>query len=139
MKYQFLLIISVIVLVGILYLIYQSKDAAYQEVRIEELDKEIQDTINQIDEPNIYFIYDGKTIVLFSNLGKSGMYTFPSAEIYHKRDLLTVNIKSSMAHNDQFIKDTLLAKINMNKLPKEIKASYEGKPIHYKVIKLVNE
>jgi hypothetical protein len=65
---------------------------------IEELDKDIQNTINQIKEPNIYFILKDSTIILFSNLGLSGFYTNPSAVIKKNDNKLIVNIRATVVH-----------------------------------------
>jgi hypothetical protein len=135
MKARLSVILLLIISLSILVITLKSEDIIYEQVKVEELDIDIQNVIKQINEQNIYFIIKDSIIILYSNLGKSGMYTYPSAIIKKKGDKLTVNIKSNMATDDEFVKEELFVRIYMNRLPKEINASFLGKQImDYKII-----
>ncbi|MDF2651148.1 MAG: hypothetical protein K0Q73_6953 [Paenibacillus sp.] len=136
MKAKLFIIFLVIVAVPILVWILMPGQIKYEEVKLEELDKTVQNAIEQLSEPNVYFIMKDSIVVLYSNLGKSGMYTYPTAEVVKKRDQLTVKIKSNMAVNDPFVKEVLIAKMSMQRLPDQIEAFYEGQKTNHKIINL---
>lgn len=138
MKYKILIIFTVVLIACIAIIItIKSEDIEFDEVRVEELDKDIQDTIKQIKEQKTYFIIKDKTIVLYSNLSKSGLYTYPYAEIIQKKSKLIVNIKSHMAADEQYIKEILIVRIkNIKQLPKEFETTFLDQKTDYKIIDL---
>jgi hypothetical protein len=134
MRIRLIFICLVIVSLSILGFALKSDDLKYEPVEMEKLDIDIQSTIKQIREPNIYIIQKDSTIILFSNLGLSGFYTNPSAVIKKKDNKLIVNISSNGSASG---KDLLLLRIYSNSLPKEIDAAFDGKIINnYKMINL---
>lgn len=139
-KYKFLILFAALLLVSIsIFILVKSDEIGFNVVKIkmEELDKEIQDTIEQINEQNTFFIIKDKTIVVYSNLGKSGLYTYPYAEIKQERGKLVVNIKSHMAADQQYGKEILLVKItNIKKFPDDYETSFLGKKTSYRIIDL---
>jgi hypothetical protein len=133
-RLRLIIICLVIVSLSILGFALKSDDLKYEPVEMEKLDKDIQSTIKQIREPNIYIIQKDSTIILFSNLGLSGFYTNPSAVIKKKDNKLIVNIRSNGSPSG---KDLLLLRIYTKSLPKEIEATFDGKIINnYKMINL---
>jgi hypothetical protein len=138
MKVRFTIILMLFIGLATLIFTLQSDDVDFDQVKIEDLDKDIQNAIKQIKEYNIYFITKNRTIILYSNLGKSGMYTYPYADIKKKGDKLIVNVKSNMAANDQFVKEILVVRINIKQLPQEIETTFLDKKINYSIINLNN-
>lgn len=137
MKVRVIIITSLLIMLSVIIFTFQSsKKALFEQIEIEDLDKEFQHTINQIKEQNIYFIARGKTIILYSNLGKSGMYTYPYAEIKMARNKLIVDIKSRDAASEEYIKEILTVRLNIDHLPEEIEASFLDQKINYKVINI---
>jgi hypothetical protein len=134
MRLRLIIISLVIVSFSILAFALKSDDLKYEPVQMEKLDNDIQSTIKQISEPNIYIIQKDSTIILFSNLGLSGFYTNPSAVIKKKDNKLIVNISSNGSASG---KDLLLLRIYTNGLPNEVEPTFDGKIINnYKMINL---
>lgn len=136
MKVKIIMILILLIAITTLIFTLQSEDVDYEQVKIEELDIDFQNAINQINEKNIYFITQGETVILYTNLSKSGLYTYPYAEIKQKRDRLIVNINSHMATNDQFVKEILIARINIKHLPGEIETTFLDEKTNYTIINL---
>ncbi|WP_438449497.1 hypothetical protein [Gorillibacterium sp. sgz5001074] len=135
MKYK-ILILSIAVLIASIsvFIIFKSGDIDFDVVKVEELDKDIQDTIKQINEQNTYFIIKDKTIVVYSNLGKSGLYTYPYVEIKQEDGKLVVNINSHMAADEQYVKEILIVRINnIKKLPDDFGTTFLGQKTDYKI------
>jgi hypothetical protein len=130
------LILMILIAATLLIFTLQSDVVDFDQVKVEDLNKDFQDTIKQIKEQNIYFITKDKTIIFYSNLGKSGMYTYPYAEIIKNNDKLIVNIKSHMATDDQYVKEILIGRINLKTLPKEIETSFLDQKANYRIINL---
>jgi uncharacterized protein YxeA len=134
-----ILIIFIAVLIAFISVLFvvKSRDIDFDVVKVEELDNDFQDTIKQIKEQNTYFIIKDKTIVVYSNLGKSGLYTYPYAEIIQEKNKLTVNIKSHMAADERYVKEILIVRINnIKQLPNEFETTFLDQKTNYKIIDL---
>jgi hypothetical protein len=138
MKVRFTIILMLFIGLATLIITLQLKDVDFDQVKIEDLDDDIQNAIKQIKEQNIYLITKNRTIILYSNLGKSGMYTYPYAEIKRKGDKLIVNIKSKMAADEEFVKEILVVRINIKHLPQEIETTFLDQKTNYRIINLNN-
>lgn len=114
---KILIALCAAVLAVIIFFLTRSSDVAFEPLSLEELDADFQDSIEHIEAPGIYFITKDDTLVLYSNLGKSGLYTYPYAEISQERNKLVVNIKSQFAQTDEMVKENLIGRIDLKKLP----------------------
>ncbi|GEM_PF-5398144 len=144
MKYKMFFIFTlVLITLVVMLLTINSRNVEFEEVRVEELDKDIQLLIEQINKDydrNIFFIIKNKTIIVYSNLSKSGMYTFPYAEIIQRKNKLVVNIKSGFARDVEHDSENVIVKINnYNKLPDEIETTFLDKQTDYEIIDLTLE
>ncbi|SEU19664.1 hypothetical protein [Paenibacillus sp. NFR01] len=106
----------------------------YEQVKVEDLQEEVQDQIAQIKEPNIYLITNDDAVILYSTLGKSGMYTYPQAEIQTKGKKLIVDITSKSNPGPEDTKENLIAKLHLDRLPSEVEASFLGNRVDYERI-----
>lgn len=136
MKAKILIIMISLLVVSIMIFSSPSNDVDFVPVTMEDLNQDFLEVINQIEEQNIYFITKGKTIILYSNMGKSGLYTYPYAEIKQEDNKLIVNVKSHMAASDEYVKEILIASLKIKRLPKEIETTFLGEKTNYEIINL---
>jgi hypothetical protein len=144
MKYKIYIITTLILITFVAILLaINSRKIEFEEVRVEELDKDIQLAIEQINkdyDQNIFFIIKDKTIIVYSNLSKSGMYTYPYAEIIQRKNKLVVNIKSDFTRDVKHDSEIVIVKINnINKLPDEIETTFLDKQTDYEIIDLTKK
>jgi hypothetical protein len=133
------LIISCLVMVILvsLFVVFKQEVLKAQQIHLNELDIDFQNAINQLrTKPNIYLITKGSNIILYSNLQKSGLYTFPYAVLKKDGEKLIIQIESHLTADEDYPKDELIARINLTQLPNQIEASFLGYKTEYKIITL---
>lgn len=135
-KRQALIAILLLMLATIIIYTIQPKEVAFEQLQIEDLDAEIQSAIHQTHEQGIYFFVKDQTIILYSNLSKSGLYTYPYAEITSKSNKLFVKVESELAPSDEMVKENLIGRVDLKKLPEVIEASFLGGKVESKIIRL---
>ena len=136
MKAKILLILVAIVSFAFIFFVMQSDDVDFKPMTIEELNPDIQNAIYQIEASGVYFIIQEDTTILYSSLGKSGMYTYPFAEIKQNDGKLTIKINSKSSPSDQDVQEGLIGRIDIKKLPEDIEISFLGQAVDYKIINL---
>ncbi|MBH5316852.1 hypothetical protein I6N90_03380 [Paenibacillus sp. GSMTC-2017] len=136
MRVKIIGLLVAVIAATVLIFTFQSNKVGFEEVKVEQLDEEFQAIIKQLDKPNIYFITKGKTIILYSTLSKSGMYTYPFAEIVRNKDQLIVNISSHLPGSVENKSELLIGKLDLKKLPKDIDASFLSQKVDHEIINL---
>ncbi|WP_337097995.1 hypothetical protein [Paenibacillus sp. YIM B09110] len=115
----------------------EQESLAHEQVAIEQLDPQFQSAIKQLAEPNVYFIEKDSSIILFSNLSKSGMYTYPLADIKLSGEKLIVTITSHSNPDEHTSKEGLFVKLALEQLPDDIEVTFLDQQVsNYEVIKL---
>lgn len=127
-------VLFAVVVFMVIQLYEPARSIGYEQVKVEDLQEEVQDRIAQIKEPNIYLITKDDAVILYSSLGKSGMYTYPQAEIQTKGKKLIVAITSKSNPGPEDAKEILIAKLHLDRLPSEVEASFLGNRVDYERI-----
>ncbi|MCU6707291.1 hypothetical protein M6D81_01100 [Paenibacillus sp. J5C_2022] len=84
-------------------------------------------------EPNVYFAVMDGNVIMYCNMGKSGLYTHPVATVKKRGDVLSVQIDSNPKR--ALTNEDILIEIDLDKLPGKIEVYVLGEPVNdYRVI-----
>lgn len=127
---------AIIVTVVAVAFAFKANELKYEQISFEQLENVgVQNLIGALSEPNVYFIMMDSSIVLYSNLQKSGMYTYPKAKIGMKDNKLKIDITTDKDPTVSSVKEGLFVKLYMDKLPDQINITFMGQKISkYEII-----
>ncbi|MEO3944271.1 hypothetical protein [Gorillibacterium sp. CAU 1737] len=124
-----------IVIIAILVNPFATKKVKVEQVTLEQVeDIGLRNLIGMLTEPNVYFFETDSSVILYSTMGKSGLYTYPTADIKLKGKRLVVDITSNQ--KTALTKEGLLVKMDLKSLPEDISVRFLGGNVpNYQVFK----